>query len=266
MDIQAGRGEWFCAQEQARLLADQGRRAEALEVLAPYVATGWWKAVETVAGMLEEWGRGDEAIVLARRHAEVGERSELVAGPRPGRRRRGGGTGRGRRRAADRCIDAPRSCDDPSCSRRRIEPFNAVDLVAAIRERQGRVDEALVLLHTRETTSVNGRDQLADLLARHDRIEELRAYAAAESLGTAAQCLAEVLEARGDVEGAIAVYRQPGSSQFRRRGARSIPVCPAAARPELLAGAPTRGRAARFWGPVEQPISAAPPVGPRVGP
>ncbi|OLT30700.1 hypothetical protein BJF79_38435 [Actinomadura sp. CNU-125] len=243
VEFQARRGEWFCAREQARLLAEQGRRAEASEVLAPYVATGWWKAVEAMAAMLEEWGRGDEAIVLARPHAEAGERSALgfVARllARHGRADEAftllrphvedawlaavlvdvaEGAGRDEDAAAllTACIDAPRSCDDASCSRRGIEPFNAVDLLAAIRERQGRVEEAIALLHTRETTSVNGRDQLADLLARHDRIEELREYAAAKSLGTAAQCLAEVLEARGDVEGAIAVYRQPRRSGFGR--------------------------------------------------
>ncbi|MEV5828040.1 hypothetical protein AB0L25_21015 [Spirillospora sp. NPDC052242] len=242
VEFQAGRGEWFCAREHARLLAEQDRRAEALEVLAPYVATGWWKAVEAMAAMLEEWGRGGEAIALARPHAEAGERSALEFFARLlARHGRADeaftllrphvedwwlaaalvdvaeAAGRDEDAAAllTARIEEGQSCDAPS-RRRRIEPFNAVGLLATIRERQGRVDEAIALLHTRETTSVNGRDQLADLLARHDRIEELRAYAAAESLGAAAQCLAEVLEERGDVEGAIAVYRQPRGSSFRR--------------------------------------------------
>ncbi|MEV5827562.1 hypothetical protein AB0L25_18525 [Spirillospora sp. NPDC052242] len=163
----------------ARLLARHGRADEAFTLLRPHVEDAWLAAV--LVDVAEAAGRGEDAAAL------------LTA-----------------------CINAPRSCDDPSCSRRRIEPFNAVDLLAAIRERQGRVEEAIALLRTRETTSVNGRDQLADLLARHDRLEELREYAVAESLGTAAQCLAEVLEERGDVEGAIAVYRQPGRSGFGR--------------------------------------------------
>ncbi|RSN71320.1 hypothetical protein DMH08_02635 [Actinomadura sp. WAC 06369] len=243
VEFQAGRGEWFCAREQARLLAERGRRAAALEVLAPYVATGWWTAVEAAAGMLEEWGRSDEAIALARPHAEAGKRSALrffaLLLARHGKGDEAfdllrphvgdgwlaaalvdiaGGAGRDDDAAAllTARIEEPRTCDDPTYRRRVIEPSNAVDLLAAIRERQGRVDEAIDLLRTRETTSVNDRDQLADLLARQDRIEELRAYAAVESLGTAAQCLAEVLEERGDVEGAIAVYRQPGGSLFRR--------------------------------------------------
>src|SRR5258705_10277284 len=89
-------------------------------------------------------------------------------------------------------------------------------MVAAIRARQGRIDDAIALFHPRDSTSVNNRDQLADLLARHDRIEELRTYAATEYHGHAAQRLAELLEERGDVEGAIAVYRRPGHSPARQ--------------------------------------------------
>ncbi|MFH8383368.1 tetratricopeptide repeat protein [Kitasatospora sp. NPDC018058] len=87
------------------------------------------------------------------------------------------------------------------------EPDDAVGLLAVVRERQGRVDEAVALLRTRKVTSVNGRDQLADLLARHERIEELRAYAAEDPLGDAATALAELLELRGDIEGAVDVHR-----------------------------------------------------------
>lgn len=89
-------------------------------------------------------------------------------------------------------------------------------LLAQIRERQGRTDDAIALLRARHSTSVNGRDQLADLLARHGRIEELREYAASDGHGHAAQCLAEVLEERGDLEGAIAVYRQEDVASTRR--------------------------------------------------
>ncbi|MEU8935296.1 hypothetical protein AB0D30_36095 [Streptomyces sp. NPDC048409] len=49
---------------------------------------------------------------------------------------------------------------------------------------------------------------MADLLARHHRAEELRAYAAAEGLGPARWRLVEVLEQCGDIEGAIAACRQ----------------------------------------------------------
>ncbi|MER5430220.1 hypothetical protein [Streptomyces sp. NPDC002588] len=54
--FQAGRGEWFCAREWAYLLGGQGRQAEALETVAPYVATGWWPATRAEAELLEGWG------------------------------------------------------------------------------------------------------------------------------------------------------------------------------------------------------------------
>ncbi|WP_435975616.1 hypothetical protein [Streptomyces sp. Qhu_M48] len=108
-------------------------------------------------------------------------------------------------------IPAGHRCQDPWCCR-GLDPDTAIGLLATIRERQGRIDEAVALLHSRQITSVNNRDALADLLARHERIEELRAYAAAEPGGLAAQRLSELLEERGDVDGAIAVYRSPDDS------------------------------------------------------
>lgn len=245
MEFQAGRAEWFCAREWARLLGDQGRQAAALEVLAPYVATGWWPAAQAQAELLESWGRAAAAIALVRPYADAGQLAlEFYARllSRHGRKHEAiellsagienwplaaalvdiaEGTGRDEDIAALLAarIPAQHRCDSPWCCR-GLDPDMAIGLLAAIRERQGHIDEAIALLHTRQhITSVNNRDQLADLLARHDRIEELRAYAASEFLGHAAQRLAEVLEERGDVEGAIAVYRQPSSSPARYHGA-----------------------------------------------
>ncbi|MFD0263547.1 tetratricopeptide repeat protein [Kitasatospora indigofera] len=230
----AGQGEWFCAREWARLLGEQGRQDEALEVLDPYRATGWWTAVKATAELLEGWGRFEEAIEITRirmaaghplalefytrllaRHDRSDEAFTLL---RPhvddfslskalvdvskdaGRDEEAATLLAARIRTDHQCSDFPWCC-------RGLDPGTAIGLLATIRERQGRVDDAIALLRTRESASIN-RDQLADLLARHGRIEELRAYAATEPHGHAVQRLAELLEERGDVEGAIAAYRQ----------------------------------------------------------
>ncbi|MFJ4007541.1 hypothetical protein ACIPWL_29390 [Streptomyces sp. NPDC090023] len=94
-----------------------------------------------------------------------------------------------------------------------------IGLFATVRERQGRVGEAVALLGTRGSGSLDGRDQLAGLLARHGRIAELRACAAADGFGHAARRLAELLEERGDVDGAVAVFRQSGEGAVHGPGA-----------------------------------------------
>ncbi|MEV0134890.1 hypothetical protein AB0H83_41355 [Dactylosporangium sp. NPDC050688] len=232
VERQAARGEWFCALAVAEDAAPQRARA----VLAPFVATGWWEAAEALARLLERWGQGEEAIALVRSHVAAGNRSALeFLGRLLARHGRAGEAfellrphvedwwlaaalvdvaevcGRDEEAVAllqARVDAAVRVCEHPTCNSRQVEPFNAVGLLADIRERQGRIDEAIALLHTRYGTSVNGRDQLADLLARHDRVEELRAYAAADYHGHAAKRLAELLEEGGDVAGAVEVYRQ----------------------------------------------------------
>ncbi|MFE1870947.1 hypothetical protein ACFW9N_08610 [Streptomyces sp. NPDC059496] len=67
-------GDWFCARAWARLLADRGALDEALDVLAPYVGTGWWTAAAEAARLLDAGGRGDEAVALVRPFAANGER------------------------------------------------------------------------------------------------------------------------------------------------------------------------------------------------
>ncbi|MFC5886590.1 hypothetical protein RMN57_05935 [Kitasatospora sp. CM 4170] len=249
VERQAGCGEWFCAAEWARVLGGQDRQAEALEVLAPYLATGWWIAAEGTARLLEEWGRSEEAIALHRAHLTLARSSAETGGglalasfarllARHGRADEAfdllqahiddwslakalvdvaQGAGRDEEAAGllTARIPAGHECDSPWCCR-GLEPQLAIGLLATVRERQGRVEEAIALLSTRQLTSFNGRDQLADLLARHNRIDELRAYADTEPLAHAAQCLAELLEERGDVDGAITVYRQAGEASVRR--------------------------------------------------
>ncbi|MFF2146407.1 hypothetical protein [Kitasatospora sp. NPDC058190] len=170
VEFQAGRGEWCCAREWAQLLDGRGRPEEALAVLAPYVATGWWTAAEAAAELLEARGRVDEAIALARPHAEGGDRLAMDSFARLlARHGRGDeaftllrphvenwllaealvdvaeGTGR-HEEAAELLtarIEAVRRCSSESCGGHGVEPSNTVGLLASIRERQGRVDEAI---------------------------------------------------------------------------------------------------------------------------
>ncbi|MFE5796420.1 tetratricopeptide repeat protein [Streptomyces sp. NPDC056503] len=234
VESQASRGEWFCAVAWARWLGGRGRRADALEVLAPYLATGWWTATEAAAELLEEWGRADEAIEITRVRMEAGHPAALESYTRllarHGRAEEAftllvphvddwalatalvdvaGVAGRDEEAAAllVPLVRADHHCDGPWCCR-GLDPDTAAGLLATIRERQGRVDEAVTLLGGRQITSVNSRDQLADLLARHGRIEELRAYAAADGHEEAVQRLAELSEERGDPEDAIAVFTE----------------------------------------------------------
>ncbi|MEV7562529.1 hypothetical protein [Streptomyces sp. NPDC089795] len=233
-------GDWFCARAWARLLVDRGELDGALDVLGPYVATGWWPAAEEAARLLDTGGRGEEAIALVRPFARDGERvarrdlALLLA--RHGRGEEayelllphftdwlmaealvevGAGLGRG-----DEIAELLRArldpgnvcarCGDQDCGRRYMEPFNAASLLASVREKQGRTDEAIAVLRSYEAVVVNNRDALAELLVRHDRLDELRAYVAGESPWEAARQLAEVLEERGDVAGAVDAYRMHG--------------------------------------------------------
>ncbi|MGW1093206.1 hypothetical protein ACWD4L_45290 [Streptomyces sp. NPDC002596] len=229
VELQAGRGEWFCALAWARLLGEQGRQADALEVLAPYLATGWWTAVVAAAELLEGWGRGDEAIEITRVRMEAGHPMALESYTRllarHGRAEKAftllrphigelslaealvdiaAAAGRDEEAAALLAARTEHRCSDfPWCCR-GLDRDTAIGLLATIRERQGRTDEAIALLRTGST---NG-EQLAALLARHGRLGELRAAAATDDSRYAVQRLARLLEERGDVEGAIAVYRQ----------------------------------------------------------
>ncbi|WP_431675993.1 tetratricopeptide repeat protein [Kitasatospora sp. KL5] len=235
VELQAGHGEWFCALAWARLLGEQGRQADALEVLAPYLATGWWTAVEATAELLEGWGRVDEAIETTRVRMEAGHPMALESYTRllarHGRAEEAftllrphigelslaralvdvaAAAGRHEEaaellaaRAEHRCSDFPWCC-------KGLDRDTAIGLIATIRGRQGRTDEAIALLRTGSTTLLNNREQLAALLARHGRIDELRATAASDDSGYAVQQLARWLEEHGDVEGAIAAYQLAG--------------------------------------------------------
>ena len=233
VEMQAGRGEWFCALAWARLLGEQGRQADALDALASYLTTGWWTAVVAAAELLEDWGRIDEAIEITRVRMEAGHPMALESYTRllarHGRAEEAftllrphigdsslavalvdvaAAAGHDEEAAAllaarteHRCTDFPWCC-------RGLDRDTAIALLATIRERQGRTEEAIALLRTGSNTPLSHREQLAALLARHGRLDELWAAAATDDSRYAVQRLARLLEERGDAEGAIAAYRQ----------------------------------------------------------
>ncbi|MET7368739.1 tetratricopeptide repeat protein [Streptomyces sp. NPDC005566] len=240
VEVQSARGEWFCALARARLLSGQGRQADALEVLAPYVATGWWTAVEAAAELLEGWGRVEEAIEITRVRMEAGHPMALESYTRllarHGRAEEAftllrphlgepslaealvdvaGPAGRDIEAAALLTARTEHLCSDfPWCCR-GFDRDMAIGLLATIRERQGRIDEAISLLCTENITLVKLREHMAALLARHGRLDALRAAATSDESGFAVQRLARLLEERGDLEGAVAAYRQADGSVDR---------------------------------------------------
>ncbi|WP_438302467.1 hypothetical protein ACSHXN_01550 [Streptomyces sp. HUAS TT11] len=76
----AARGDWFCARRLGEAATSEyglDGQATALALMQPFAATGWWPAVSTVAGLLTDWERVDEAIALLRPLADTGHRYAL---------------------------------------------------------------------------------------------------------------------------------------------------------------------------------------------
>ncbi|MFC5918366.1 hypothetical protein [Streptomyces pulveraceus] len=233
----AAHGDWFCARRLAEAAAGSGPdgRVTALALLRPFATTGWWRAVDDVAGLLAGWGRHDEAIVLLRPVADTGHRyaqrdlarllarqdhlDQVVAllGPR----------------AADLMLaeelvelaaghgrDAEIAALLPDVGTGPTDPFgpwssDAVDTVplhARFLELQGRIDEAAQLLaryvRVDGAVYVDHAEQLARLLGRHGREAELRAFPADDGEEYALAALAQLLEEQDRIPEAVALLGQ----------------------------------------------------------
>ncbi|WP_327733061.1 hypothetical protein OG749_03545 [Streptomyces nojiriensis] len=233
----ASHGDWFCARWLAEAAAESGPdgRTAALVLLQPFAATGWWPAVDTVAGLLAEWERHDEAIMLLRPLADTGHRYALrdlarllarqdhfdqvvaLLGPR----------------AADLLLaeelvelaaghgrDAEIAAVLPDIGTGPTDPFeswgsDAVDTVplhARFLELQGRIDEAIHLLGRHVCVDgvvyADHAEQLARLLGRHGREAELRAFPADGGEEYAVAALAQLLEEQDRISEAVALLSQ----------------------------------------------------------
>lgn len=223
---EAGQGDWFCARGLAGELDRRGEREAVMALLAPYVGTGWVEAATTAAGFLDGWSRAGEAIDLIRPLAETGDRVAVncLAGLRAGQGRaddvfallgpRAGdwydagalarlaeGLGRDEQVLELLPVASPDCC----------APHYAVELRARLLERQGRVDDALLLLRAHidggRAVNVNHVEQAADMLIRHGRLAGVRELAAGRGGEFAAQRLAVSLAARGETSEAVAELR-----------------------------------------------------------
>ncbi|MEU5083448.1 MULTISPECIES: tetratricopeptide repeat protein [Streptomyces] len=229
----AAHGDWFCARRLAEAAAESGPdgRAAALALLKPFAATGWWPAVDTVAGLFAEWEWYDEAIVLLRPLADTGHRyaqrdlarllarqgrfDQVVAllGPRaadPLLAQELVELAAGQGHDAEIAVLLPgiRTGPDPS------EPWSSdvVDTVpvhARFLELQGRIDEAIHLLGRHVCVDgvvyADHAEQLARLLGRHGREAELRAFPADGCEEYALAALARLLEEQDRIPEAVAL-------------------------------------------------------------
>lgn len=232
------RGEWFCAEGAVQELCRAGEFGRALEVMEPFVATGWRAALWAKAEILSRAGRVAEAVdlvfpdeedraspIVCRNVAEVlakagcvDEAIDLLV-PHIGeswirtalvkitvdkdRDERVLELIAPHAEAARRAGDEGRR--DSSCS-------DAQELQARVLERAGRADKAIRILGEdmarRRFLSENTLTAYAELLARHGRLEELRELASGQDAHSVLDIHARALREHGRAEEAETVMRE----------------------------------------------------------
>ncbi|WP_370415492.1 hypothetical protein [Streptomyces fradiae] len=201
----AERGEWFCAEGAAEELCRAGEFGRALEVVEPFVASGWRAALWAKADVVLQAGRTQEALDLVRPDeaggtAKVHRFARLLT--RAGRIDQAiallvphldGGwarfllveitEGQGRDEQVLELI-APHAESARQArgeGRWNSDLSNAQELQAQVMERAGRADEAIRTLGEdiaeRRFLTQNTLIAYAELLARHGRLDELRELA-----------------------------------------------------------------------------------------
>ncbi|MET9725466.1 tetratricopeptide repeat protein [Streptomyces zaomyceticus] len=177
------RGEWVCALAAVRELCAAGEFRRAEDVMAPFMEIGWQPAVWETARILVWAGRAEEGLALVPR----GETEPLSAEDRRGLAELLAEVGR-----VDEAIDllAPVLDEDgmAHCLVQVTEGQGRDERVlglirpgrplrARVLERAGRLDEAIRVLRgsiiVRDTVMVGTLEDLAELLVRHGRMEEL---------------------------------------------------------------------------------------------
>ncbi len=232
------RGEWFCAEHAVQELCRSGEFGQALEVMEPFVATGWRTALWAKAEILLRAGRMDEALDLVRPDEE-GRASQIVCRNVAELLAKAGcvdeaigllvphigeswirtvlvqiteGKDRDERvleLIAPHAEAARRSRDEGRWDYSRSD---AQELQAQVLERADRADEAIRILGEviagRRFLSENTLTAYAELLARHGRLDELRELATGQDAHTLLHIYAGALRDHGQDREAETVMRE----------------------------------------------------------
>ncbi|MFJ3928574.1 hypothetical protein, partial [Streptomyces sp. NPDC090022] len=234
----AERGEWFCATGSVAELCRTGRFERALEVMEPFVATGWPAAAWEKAGILLRAGRSRAALALVR-PAEAGRASKADCHDFAGLLVRAGyvdeaidllvplvdgwwtlsvlveiteGQGRDERVLELIAPHAESARRAAGTENRWSHPFaDAQELQAQVLERAGRAEEAIRILGRdisgRLYLTQNTLTAYAGLLARHGRLDALRELATGQHAHTVLDVYAGALRDGGRAGEAEAVMR-----------------------------------------------------------